>query len=164
MELSLTAGAKNPTFDHIVDRVYLGDADAAQKEELLRENNIGIIVNISNTRYCTFDGIEYYYFDIDDDRNENISQFFPQLVNIIESNPEKNILIHCMNSVSRSVSLVLYFLMRIKCMQLMDAYIFLKSKRNQYTKPNCGFIKQLISEEKNIFGVNTIKLTDFYKK
>jgi protein-tyrosine phosphatase len=37
--------------------------------------------------------------------------FFEKLDNIINSNKDRNILIHCTNSVSRSVTLVLYYLL-----------------------------------------------------
>lgn len=66
-----------------------------------------------------------------------------------------------MNSVSRSVSLVLNYLM--KEMNLKDSFLYLKSKRKQYTKPNLGFIKQLMEKEKELYNMNSMKVNDFYK-
>ena len=150
---------KIPPFDYIIDNIYLSDKEAAESHELLSKNNIKVVVNISNSRYIEFDGITYFHFDIDDNKNENISQFFKEFNEIIRNNKDKNILIHCMNSVSRSVTLVLYYLLDL--MNLNDAFNFLKSKRTQYTKPNSGFIKQLLEEEKNKYKINSIKLSDF---
>ncbi len=66
-----------------------------------------------------------------------------------------------MNSVSRSVSLVLNYLM--KEMNLKDSFLYLKLKRKQYTKPNLGFIKQLMEKEKELYNMNSMKVNDFYK-
>ena len=161
MDLSLVIKDKIPTFDHVVDNIYLGDREAAESHKLLSEHKIQVIVNISNSRYQEYNGITYYHFDIDDNKNENIAEYFGKLDEILKAHSNTNILIHCMNSVSRSVSLVLYYLLHY--MKLKDAFDFLKSKRTQYTKPNSGFIKQLFEAEKNFYGSTSMKLTDFYK-
>jgi protein-tyrosine phosphatase len=66
-----------------------------------------------------------------------------------------------MNSVSRSVSLVLLYLMSNNY-SLKDAFNFLKSSRSQYTKPNIGFAKQLINYENNLYGKTTMTVGDFH--
>jgi protein-tyrosine phosphatase len=151
--MALVVVYKNPTYDHIIDNLYLGDIEAAYDSSCI--NNINIVVNISNTKYNEFIDKEYHYFDIEDNKNENISQFFEKCVYIINiaKKQNKNVLIHCMNSVSRSPTLVLYYLMTIG-MTLKDALKFLKSKRIQYTKPNIGFFRQLVDAEKKIIILN----------
>jgi protein-tyrosine phosphatase len=148
----------NPTFNHIIDNLYLGDIEAAQSNYII-DNNITIIINVSNTRYLEFDNITYYHFDIDDNRNEDISKYFSEFNKIIQNNKNQNIFVHCMNSVSRSVALVLSYLLHK--MTLCESYIYLKSKRNQYTKPNIGFIKQLIKYENQLYNYNTMIIKDF---
>ncbi len=145
--MSLIEGEKIPTFDHIINNIYLGDREGVLSKSLLDKHNIKIIINISNTRYDEYENRLYYHFDIDDNKNEDISIFFNQFMEIINENNDKNIYIHCMNSVSRSVTLVLYYL--LQSMNLHDSFVYLKSKRTQYTKPNSGFIKQLLTAEKN---------------
>jgi len=44
-----------------------------------------------------------------------------------------------MSGVSRSVILVLYYLMQYQNMTLKDSYEYLSSRREQYTIPNRGF-------------------------
>lgn len=160
--MSLVIRDKIPTFDYIIDNLYLGDREAAESLRLLNEHKIEVIVNISNSRYVEYGHITYFHFDINDNKNENIFQYFEKLDEIITNNKDKNILIHCMNSVSRSVSLVLYYL--LQHMDLNNAFNFLKSKRTQYTKPNSGFVKQLLTAEEIKYGLNSIKMIDFYKK
>ena len=69
--MALVLVKKNPTFDHIIDNLYLGDINAVD-ETIISKENIKIIVNISNSRYNELNGIEYYHIDIDDNRNINI--------------------------------------------------------------------------------------------
>ncbi len=62
--MELVIGEKIPTFDHIIDHIYLGDLDSAISE-LVEINKIKTIINISNTRYTENPDIEYYYYDIE---------------------------------------------------------------------------------------------------
>jgi protein-tyrosine phosphatase len=156
--LSIVSLEKKPVFNHIIDNVYLGDIVSATNESII--SDIDIIINISNSRYKENDRITYHHIDIDDNRNENIVKYVDEIINIIKTNSDKKILIHCMNSVSRSVSLVLFYLMSINY-SLKESFDYLKSKRSQYTKPNIGFAKQLIGYEKNTYGQATMSVGDF---
>ncbi len=155
--MELITGEKIPTFDHIIDHIYLGDLDSVNSE-YIEKNNIEIIINISNSRYDINPVIKYYNYDIEDNHDENISKFFSSFISVTSST-KSNILIHCANSVSRSVTLVLIYL--LQHMNLKDALVYLKSKRTQYTKPNIGFIKQLIQYENKLHGSNSITLSEF---
>ena len=158
--MELVIGEKSPTFDHIIDHIYLGDIESTQSN-LVVDNNIKIIINISNSRYEKNPKVEYYVYDIDDYKTENITQYFSSFLSICAST-NSNILVHCANSVSRSVTLVLVYLM--ESMSLSDSIDYLKSKRSQYTKPNSGFMKQLIEYEYKKYGSNSITFSEFIKK
>jgi protein-tyrosine phosphatase len=160
--MELVACHKNPTFDCITPTLYLGDIDAAKDPQLI--SDINVVVNISDTAYDELSGKKYHYFNIPDKRTENISQFFENFTDIVkeaEDNEEK-VIVHCKNSVSRSPTLVLYYLMTTN-MSFRDALEFLKSKRTQYTRPNIGFFKQLLSAEKELFNTNSLTVSDYYK-
>ncbi len=158
--MELVIGNKIPIFDHIIDHIYLGDIESVQSNFIL-ENNIEHIINISNSRYDINPNITYYNYDIEDYRNENISAYFSSFLSICAST-DSNILVHCANSVSRSVTLVLVYLM--ESMNLSDSIDYLKSKRTQYTKPNSGFMKQLMGYEFKKYGSNSITYSEFIKK
>ncbi len=160
--MSLVIGEKIPTFNHIEENVYLGDVESAQSVELLTKHQIKIIVNISNSRYREYEDIQYHQIDIEDDKDVSIHPYFDFVNQLIEKNKEKNILIHCMNSVSRSVTLVLQYLMQRR--SLKDSYLYLISKREQYTRPNRGFLKQLFEKEKELYQIQTMKYQNFNKK
>jgi len=143
--MEIVALEKRCTFDQIMDNLYLGDVESATSQNI-KSNNIEIVVNVSNTRYKHFDDVDYYHYDIDDVSSENIRVYFEQFVELIKNNTDKNILVHCQNSVSRSVTLVLAYCIN-NGKTLIEAYEYLKMKRTQYSCPNRGFIKQLSAYE-----------------
>jgi len=140
----------------IIENLYLGDIECSQNKLIIDSNNITSIINLSNSNnysnnYIKFDNIDYYDINIDDNRSVNISQYFDKCINIIDNsrNQNKNILVHCMNGVSRSVTIILAYLIK-NGHKLNEALIYLKNIRtNQYVRPNIGFFKQLIEFEIN---------------
>ena len=152
---------KNFTFDNIIDNLYLGDIESATSSNLIK-SKIEIVVNISNTHYNELNNVQYYHYDIDDESDVDISKYFDEFINIVNNNKEKNILVHCQNSVSRSVTLVLAYLIS-RGNTLVEAFEYLKSKRTQYTCPNRGFLKQLSEYEMNIYGSISINPIAMFK-
>lgn len=77
---------------------------------------------------------------------------------------DKNILVHCENGVSRSITVVLAYLLKNNY-TLKDALYLIKTNRTStFTRPNSGFAKQLLKYEKNIFGVNSISLSEILEQ
>lgn len=73
-----------------------------------------------------------YYLHVpgEDKDGFDLSRFFPQSVNFIRDSLEKtNILVHCLAGVSRSVSLVVAYLIKCKGMTYDTAYNMLKARR-----------------------------------
>ncbi|HMP28076.1 MAG TPA: dual specificity protein phosphatase [Saprospiraceae bacterium] len=156
--MEIIACEKKPTFDLVYQNLYLGDIEAAKNQTCI--STVDLIVNISNSRYKEYSKKSYEYFDIEDNRGANISVFFDRFVQIVEANLDKKILVHCANAVSRSVTLVLCYLI-YKKMTLKDAILYLTFQRKQYTHPNIGFFKQLLDYEKKILGDNSLKVSDY---
>ena len=159
--MSLVVKEKIPTFDHVLHQVFLGDREAAESHSIVTTHRIAVIVNLSNTRYVEYEGIQYYHFDVEDDKHVDIAAYFASFEAILRRHSEQPILIHCINSVSRSVTFALYYLMTM--MNLKEAFMLLTSKRTQYTKPNIGFIKQLLAFERSKYGQNSMTIQDFYR-
>ncbi len=157
--MALIALQKTPIFDRVTDHLWLGDIEAVND---LR--NIDVIVNISNTRYTMDPTKVYYHFDIEDRRSENVSQFFERFIDIVNSAQRENkkVLVHCQNSVSRSPTLVLAYLLSQQ-MSLKQAQEYLRSKRSQYVRPNIGFCRQLLDYEKNVKGETSLSLEELYR-
>lgn len=64
---------------------------------------------------------------------------------------------HCVAGVSRSATICIAYLMRYHRISLLQAYLFVKSKR-PVIRPNNGFFRQLIDFERRLFGKTTVKM------
>jgi len=136
----------NPT--HIIDNIYLGSAYNAADYNWLKINNIGLIINVTNeiSNYYP-NNFEYLQFKISDDHTTHITELVISGLEKIKEYTErenKNILIHCFMGSSRSVSLVIYYLMKEKNMTIEESIKFIKFKRYM-VNPSKVFIDDLIS-------------------
>ena len=86
----------------------------------------------------------WYRLVIDDYPDEDISQFFHPIAEVIREGliAGKNILVHCAAGVSRSVSLVAAYLIIALKISASDALKMIRLRRPQ-AGPNDGFIRQL---------------------
>ena len=141
MELALIPNqeCKNVN-DNIIDNIYLGNYQS-------HKNFNGSIINLSDYDYTINDKYKLLRINISDSRdaNENIAQYFTKCIDFIETNKDDNILIHCNEGVSRSVTIVLAILIKKYKYDLKSAIEFVKSKRTHPTAPKRHFLKQLLS-------------------
>lgn len=151
---------KIPIFDRILNNLYLGDIEAAKDLSLLKQNKIEVIISLISDEYEKDENITYYNFPVEDDRNVDIQSLFKETNSIIKNNKDKNILIHCYNGVSRSVTILLAYLIS-EGQKLSDTFTLIKNKRSQYSKPNIGFCRQLIKYERENLGYNSVDLSEF---
>lgn len=76
----------------------------------------------------------YLYLPADDHETFNIAKFFEESYDFIDRFlQETNVLVHCLAGVSRSVSLVIAYLMKKHGHDYRKAYHFVKGKRNKVT-------------------------------
>ena len=95
--------------------------------------------------------IEYLTLNIRDNVSENIECLFFKCINYINKVKEKNgkILIHCYKGVSRSVSIVIAYLIYLYNWTYDEAFDFIQSKRT-IANPNIGFYLQLKTFHKRL--------------
>ena len=152
MELALIPNQEcKSVIDNIIDNIYLGNYQS-------HKNFNGSIINLSDYDYTINDKYKLLRINISDSRdaNENIAQYFTKCIDFIETNKYDNILIHCNEGVSRSVSIVLAILIKKYKYDLKTAIEFIKMRRTHPTFPKRHFFNQLISLENdcNMFSVN----------
>jgi len=141
-----------PTY--IIDNIFLGSAFNASNYNSLKNNNIGLIINMTNeiSNYYE-DEIEYKKYGLYDNNAQPIKQFFDKaLLDILEFqqyNPTKNILVHCFMGASRSASIVAYYIHKKHNKNINDAIIFMKNKRI-VVNPTVLFYNQLLEVENPI--------------
>lgn len=158
----LFPGPHNPfhVLSQVTDHLFLSGASVLN-EENLRRFNIQHVINATHEVCCVaYDNIMCTRIPVDDDPDEDISRYFDQVADQINSiiSMNHNVLVHCVAGASRSASLVLAYLMKYHHMSLKDSFIFLDGKRS-VIRPNISFCKQLIEYENRLFNVNTVRMT-----
>ena len=141
MELALIPNQEcKSVIDNIIDNIYLGNYQS-------HKNFNGSIINLSDYDYTINDKYNLLRINISDSReaNENIAHYFTKCIDFIETNKDDNILIHCNEGVSRSVTIVLAILIKKYKYDLKNAIEYVKSKRTHPTAPKRHFLKQLLS-------------------
>lgn len=142
---------------HIIDNVYLSNLQDALNGSLVLKNKINIVVRLSEddlhpkVEYYEnmtppINNIEYYNYVLEDNclYAKEIIQYSKEIFNLIEINSDKNILIHCNEGQSRSVSVIIYYLIKKHNYSFDDALDYIKKIKSD-AKPNSVFQKKLRS-------------------
>jgi len=129
---------------HIIDNLYLGSMYSASDYDYLKNNNIKAIVNITMDVPNFYENdISYFNINIADNGEDILlSDKLNQCIHFIDSNYNNNILIHCVFGRSRSVSVLLYYLIKRKHMNLENSLILIKEKR-PYINPSLSLINNI---------------------
>ena len=128
--------------------LYISSYNATKNLELLEKNKITHIIN------CAADFCEnvfeqenkftYLSFYLKDHVLENIECIFYECIKFIENVREKGgrVLVHCIQGISRSVSIVMAYIIFTKKFTYDKAFNLVQSKR-EISSPNFGFSIQL---------------------
>ena len=137
----------------IIDNIYIGSFWNAINFEELEKNNIKYILNCASECKNRFeDKIKYLKLDIKDQNDFPIQNYFDKGIQFIQeslNNNDGNVLIHCMEGKSRSTTLLMAYLIKIKKENTNSAYKIVKRKR-QLAMPNLGFMSKLREFEASI--------------
>ena len=132
---------------HIVDNIYVGSAFNAASYYTLKDINVKVIFNITKEISNWYPSqFEYVNFQLYDNNDMHIDEYLAAAYQKILECQEKyagNILIHCFMGASRSVSIVLYYLMMRKKYTMDQALEFIKSKRTNIN-PTFRLTKDII--------------------
>ena len=147
----------------IKDFLFISGYKTASTLSDLQNLKITNIINCSGDlcENLEFSGIHYLTLNIRDNVSENIECIFYKCINYIDEAKEKNgrILIHCYKGVSRSVSVLISYLIYLYEWTYDKAFDFVQSKR-PIANPNIGFYLQLKTFHKRI-TLNTDRLEIF---
>lgn len=147
----------NNDISQINDKLFIGNISTATNKKLLKENGITHIINILSQRFEPypedFEYLHIYAYDIVD---WDLTYSFP-ITNLFIKDALKNggkVYIHCMCGVSRSISILLAYLMTNTTNSLesiLNDVRFIRPIAN----PNKAFMKQLVD-----FRYNTTKINN----
>jgi protein-tyrosine phosphatase len=119
---------------HIIDKIYLGNAVNAASYYKLKDANIGLIINVTSeiTNFYE-DQFEYLRYPILDNGKEKISDYlldsYNNIIEYMATHPDQNILVHCYMGASRSVSIIVFYMMKHYDMNFDDAFNIVSSKK-----------------------------------
>lgn len=134
---------------HIVDNIYLGDANSRYYVEELGIDRVVEIGERDELKNYLPLKVQTLPVEISDNREVSIEPFTVKVWDFIQTN-DKPVLIHCKMGVSRSATFVLSYMIVKKGYTLHEALEYVRSKRShQYTQPNRGFMKFLKSIQHN---------------
>jgi protein-tyrosine phosphatase len=175
MELSLVlVGGSDSHIDAILSStdqngtstpcLFLGNASAAQNFDLLQSLGVTHILTAAfgnpdpkdNVGAVFPEHFAYHEVRISDGREVDLNPYLELSADFIRDallHPQHRVFVHCMMGTSRSVSLLLYYMMRDRHYTLRNALLHIMHQRSTnpnapYTRPNTGFMRQLIDCEK----------------
>jgi protein-tyrosine phosphatase len=142
-ELSLYSD-KSESIDNIIDNIYIGNYPAALNYTLLKNLEITHILVAGKDMEAIFlEKFKYKIIPLYDSPNTNITKYFEECNKFItEGNNNGRVLVHCGAGVSRSVSIVIAYLIYNYNMPYSESIMYVKGKRN-VANPNVGFEKHL---------------------
>ncbi|XP_059923563.1 dual specificity protein phosphatase 22-B-like isoform X1 [Gadus macrocephalus] len=134
----------------ILPGLYLGNLKDSQDKDLLAKFNITHILSIHDTAKPVLEDMKYRCISASDHSKQNLCRlslrmpyFKDSIVFIHESRLQGGgCLVHCVAGVSRSVTLVVAYLMTVTGLGWVDCLAAIRAAR-PCARPNLGFLRQL---------------------
>ncbi|XP_003975344.1 dual specificity protein phosphatase 22-B isoform X4 [Takifugu rubripes] len=128
----------------VLPDLYLGNFKDARDREQLARNNITHILSIHDSAAPILKEMTYLCIPAADLPTQNLTQHFKQSIMFMHESRLKGegCLVHCLAGVSRSVTLVVAYIMTVTRLGWSDALAAVKAAR-PCAAPNVGFQRQL---------------------
>ena len=135
----------------ILPHLYLGCRKVAASLRSLKENHISRILNVTSSvpnQFKDLDGFVYKQIAVEDSHEVDMIQHLPEAFCFIEDarNRGERVLVHCHAGMSRSVTVIIAYLMKYHDHTLESAFDFVKQRKRNIS-PNFSFMGQLIEYE-----------------
>ena len=137
--------------NQISKNLYIGDFLISMNYNMLITYNITHIVVCGLELSCRYPReFTYLHIKIADTPEESIREHFEEVHKFISEGLKRGtVLVHCAQGQSRSVSILLSYLMKSKGIRYNKAFEIVK-RQHPRAQPNEGFKKQLLMYEKEI--------------
>ncbi len=146
---------QEPSFNEIIDNIYVGNYTTALDANLMIKEGITYILNCGNGLKNFYENeniFEYLYIPLYDSTSQKLDKYLEKANKFIKEGSENGnkILIHCGAGVSRSATLCLMYMITEKKYKFSEAYKIMKEKR-KCVIPNMGFRKLLEQKSYEIY-------------
>lgn len=127
-------------------RLFIGDFAGTYSKEVTK-HGLTDIVTMTKKKPTSIDGLNYFYFPIDDSPDKDASVYFKQTREAIDERlqNEGKVFVHCNAGVSRSATIVISYLCYKLGEKPEEALKILRQSR-PVVFPNSGFWQQLQRE------------------
>jgi protein-tyrosine phosphatase len=135
----------------IIDGIFLGPEKFAINDASLVRRGITHIVNVSATSPCKHpEKYVYLHLPLHDRDNFDIREYLDPCADFIDKVIQTGgkVYVHCFAGISRSSTIVIYYLMKHRKMRFSDAFDLVRKKR-PVACPNFGFLNTLIELDKS---------------
>ncbi|XP_035032614.2 dual specificity protein phosphatase 22-B [Hippoglossus stenolepis] len=128
----------------VLPNLYLGNIKDARDKELLAQHNISHILSIHDTAAPVLEDMRYLCISAADHSKQDLTQYFRDSITFIHESRLKGegCLVHCVAGVSRSVTLVVAYIMTVTGRGWVEALAAVRAAR-PCAGPNLGFLRQL---------------------
>ncbi|OCT81057.1 dual specificity phosphatase 28 [Xenopus laevis] len=135
----------------VTDSLFISNAKAACKKNLLLEEGVTCCINVSMQQPFPDLDLHTLRIPVLDNPLQNLSDHFDQCSDLIESTVSSGgkCLVYCRHGRSRSATICIAYLMKYKNLSLQEAFQVLKTGRPGI-EPNEGFWSQLEQYEESL--------------
>jgi len=143
-------------------KLYLGNMIDANNQKELNEKNITAIICVAEDVQIklTNSNIKIYKYNLQDSFDCDISLYFDEITELIHK--QECVLVNCAAGISRSATLVIAYLMKYCRLNLKEAFLYVKRRRNRIC-PNEKFMTYLLEYELKLFGNNSLTYNECVK-
>ena len=143
ISITLILGQEEDSMHYILDNIYLGDVLAAENETYLKSFNISVVINCAYEHISEYEDLKAYELNLTDHFPQQLFPTFEMAYEVIKYyNQNSKIFIHCMSGMSRSASLVIFYIMKEKKWDYDRSFEYVQKIRS-CINPNSYFVEQL---------------------
>ena len=136
---------RNNKIYKIIDNVYLSNLYSAHDLNLIKQNNIKTVVCLLDQPMPNIydPSITFFSFVVADNINSKKQMIeLAKKIYYIITTTDDNILIHCWAGISRSVTVIIFYMIKYRKFRYHEAYNYIK-KIKWDVGPNSGFVEEL---------------------
>uniref|UniRef100_A0A8D0N3H8 JNK pathway associated phosphatase n=1 Tax=Sus scrofa TaxID=9823 RepID=A0A8D0N3H8_PIG len=128
----------------ILPGLYIGNFKDARDAEQLSKNKVTHILSVHDSARPMLEGVKYLCIPASDSPSQNLTRHFKESIQFIHECRLRGegCLVHCLAGVSRSVTLVVAYVMTVTDLGWEDALHTVRAGRS-CANPNLGFQRQL---------------------